>query len=152
MYKIHKIGLESSSILSKLWKDTFVQAYSDVHTPDNIDIYCNNNFSPNQAISELKNDNVICKIAKIEATAVGYYLLKEHGCPVPLEGRSTELKQIYILSSHYGKGLGQMLYADAINTIYLSGPKFVWLCVSDILNHGKRHYKRNTLNRLFRLL
>jgi ribosomal protein S18 acetylase RimI-like enzyme len=142
MYKIHRIGSESSSVLSKLWKDTFAQAYSDVHSADNIDAYCRNNFSTNTAISELGSDNVICKIAMAETAAVGFYLLKEHNCPVPLEGRSTELKQIYILSSHYGQGLGSMLYDDAINTMHQSGSQYVWLCVSDINHRAQSFYKK----------
>jgi ribosomal protein S18 acetylase RimI-like enzyme len=94
------------------------------------------------AIAELKNNEVFCKIAKLGDLAVGFYLLKTHACPVPLDGKSTELKQIYILSDHYGKGLGKMLYEDAINTIKQNGSSHVWLCVSDINHRAKAFYNK----------
>ncbi|MBL4871200.1 MAG: GNAT family N-acetyltransferase, partial [Robiginitomaculum sp.] len=141
MYKIQNIGLESASILSQLWKDTFVQAYSDVHTPANIAVYCARNFSLDSAVSELKLKNVTCKVACTEAQAVGFYLLRENNCPISLEGPSTELKQIYILKNHYKKGLGKLLYDDAIHTMYQNGARYVWLSVSDINYRAQNFYK-----------
>ncbi len=142
MYRIDKANSEFASTLSQLWKDTFAQAYKDVHTPENIQTYCAKNFSIEEAISELKNDKVICKIATMDDVAVGFYLLKEHDCPMPLDRSSTELKQIYILSNHFGKGLGKTLYQDAINSIKRNGRSHVWLCVSDINYRAKAFYNK----------
>jgi len=142
VYRINIASIESASILSKLWKDTFSQAYKDVHTPENIQAYCTINFSIEMAISELKNNKVICKIATLDDDAVGFYLLKEHDCPVPLDGSSTELKQIYILSNHFGKGLGKMLFEDAMQSIKQNGRGHVWLCVSDINYRAKAFYNK----------
>jgi len=142
VYKIDKASLESAAALSQLWRDTFAQAYEGVHTPENIQTYCANNFSIETATSELKNDKVFCKIATLDDVAVGFYLLRKHDCPVPLDGSSMELKQIYILSDQFGKGLGKTLYEDAITTIKQNGSRNVWLLVSDVNHRAKAFYNK----------
>jgi len=121
MYEIVTANVDFASILSQLWKDTFAQAYVDVHTAENIQAYCDNNFSIESARSDLNDDKVVCKIAKLDDVAVGFYLLKQHNCPVRLDGNAIELKQIYILSDHFGSGLGKMLFEDALGAIEQNG-------------------------------
>jgi len=142
MYEIVTANVDFASTLSQLWKDTFAQAYVDVHTAENIQAYCEDNFSIERAISDLNDDRIICKIAKLDDVAVGFYLLKQHSSPVGLDENATELKQIYILSDHFGKGLGKMLYEDALRAVEQNGSSHIWLCVSDINFRAQSFYNK----------
>jgi len=146
MYDLDTVTVESASILAKLWTDTFQQAYADVHTLENIQAYCDVNFTLEQAVVELSSDKVVCVLARRNDLPVGFYLLKYHECPVRLDGSSVELKKIYILASEYGLGLGKLLYQDAINSIRSSGHGWVWLSVSDINYRAQAFYKKLGFN------
>ena len=128
------VGPESAQLLSKLSIDTFVQAYGDVHSPENLQVYCQQHYSP-QAIEALLRDSAVQAIVAFDdkepACPAGFYLLKEQACPVPLNGKSTELKQIYILSEYYGLGLGPVLFEHAVNSARAKQNDWLWLCVSD---------------------
>ena len=59
-----------------------------------------------------------------------------------LDGESSELKQIYILSSEYGTGLGKFLFESASEVARNAGRKWLWLSVSDINYRAQAFYKK----------
>ena len=142
MYTFKKVGPESVETLVHLWMETFTQAYQTVHSPENIDAYCAKNYSTEAAMTILSCDQFNCTVAHREAVPVGYYILRYQQCPTYLDGGSSELKQIYILSSEYGTGLGSMLFEHASNAIQGVGYKWIWLCVSDTNYRAQRFYKK----------
>ena len=99
IFTIKQAGPERAGELASPWFDTFRQAYEDVHTPENIRAYCDANFSRELALVALEDDMTVCSLAYKDDAPVGFSLVKHHACPVHLEGGSSELKQIYILSS-----------------------------------------------------
>lgn len=146
MYDLTTATFEDAGILAKLWVDTFTQAYDEVHTLKNIQTYCQNNFTLNQARKELLDEKTTCVISRRNSQVNGFYLIKEVGCPVPLDESSIELKQIYILSNEYGLGLGKRLYDDVIRTVQGHSIKWLWLSVSDINFRALSFYKKLNFN------
>lgn len=71
---------------------------------------------------------------------MGFYLVKHHACPIALEGRSSELKQIYTLSSEYGSGVGKLLFEDCVQRIRENQASWVWLAVSNINYRAQAFY------------
>ena len=59
-----------------------------------------------------------------------------------LDGESSELKQIYILSGEYGTDLGKSLFENAIEVARSAGRKWLWLCVSDTNYRAWAFYKK----------
>ncbi|MEM9006627.1 MAG: GNAT family N-acetyltransferase [Cyanobacteria bacterium P01_F01_bin.86] len=141
-YTFRKVGVESAEALAHLAAATFMQAYSDVHSPENIRAYCVQNYSLEAAIATLSSDQFACTIADRENVSVGYYTLKYQQCPTPLGGSSCELKQIYILSSEYGAGLGRRLFEHACEVARETGAAWLWLCVSDRNYRAKKFYQK----------
>ncbi|MEO1299645.1 MAG: GNAT family N-acetyltransferase [Cyanobacteria bacterium J06636_16] len=119
-----------------------MQAYGDVHSPENIRTYCAKNYSVEAAIATLSSEQPTCKIAYRENLPVGYYILKYQQCPTHLDGNSCELKQIYILPSEYGKSLGQMLFEHACKVAREASSSWMWLCVSDLNCRAQKFYKK----------
>ncbi|MEM6714447.1 MAG: GNAT family N-acetyltransferase [Cyanobacteria bacterium P01_D01_bin.6] len=142
MYALRKASIESADLLSQLWAKTFEQAYRDVHTADNIRAYCRDNYSLEAATTVLSSEQFDCTIAYDGNTPVGYCLLHYQACPAPLAGDSCELKQIYILSSHYGTGLGRVLFEQALQRAQQTGCRWLWLCVSNLNERAQTFYQK----------
>ena len=142
MYTFRKVGLESANELVRLWSKTFAQAYHNMHSMENIRAYCSKHYSTEEATTVLSCRQCHCVIAYSENMPVGYYILKHQQCPTPLDGDSSELKQIYILSSEYGTGLGRMLFEHAFNVVRQANCSWIWLCVSDYNYRAQRFYKK----------
>lgn len=142
MYAFRKVGVESVEALVRLWAETFTQAYRDIHSLENIRAYCAKNYSKVEATAVLSCEQFDCILAYSENAPVGYYILKHQPCPMQLEGDSSELKQIYILSSEYGKGLGKMLFEHAFDVARRANYRWIWLCVSDANYRAQRFYKK----------
>ena len=142
MYTLKKVGVESVDVLVSLWAETFTQAYDDVHSPENIRTYCAKNYSVAEANTVLSSDQCDCIIAYRENTPVGYYLLNHQPCPTSLDSESWELKQIYLLSSEYGNGLGKMLFEHAVEIAQRAGCRWLWLCVSNANHRAQKFYNK----------
>jgi diamine N-acetyltransferase len=142
MYDLHQADIKCIEILTKLWIDTFKQAYKDVHTIENLDAYCSANFHHKTATQILSDKDTICKITYKNNKPVGFYIVKHHQCPVEIEGTSSELKQVYILASEYGTGLGKMLFEGAAYEIQKVESKLIWLCVANNNYRAQNFYKK----------
>ena len=144
MFDIRSVNFESAEHLLYLWCETFKQAYKDVHTSENIHAYCANNFTLDAAVDVLSDDKTVCCIAYQDNQPSGYYIVKHHDCPIDLQQSASELKQIYILASQYGLGLGRALFEHASSIIQNAGREGIWLCVSDINYRAQSFYKKLT--------
>ncbi len=87
--------------LAELWAATFEDAYEQVHSAENIRAYCEANYTVDAAETLLSDPKVDCKVAFKNCSALGFHMVKHHGCPMPLCGDSSELKQLYIVASAY---------------------------------------------------
>ena len=117
MAELRCVDVGFAKHLVGLWTTTFEEAYYAVHSEENIRTYCETNYTIDAAEAALSDPKVICKVVFRDVTALGFYLLKHNECPVPLSGRASELKQIYVLASEYGSGIGKLLFEDAIQCL-----------------------------------
>jgi ribosomal protein S18 acetylase RimI-like enzyme len=132
-----------ADVLSRLLSTTFEEAYKDVHSPENIHAYCESNYSLGEVRATLQDASVVCKVAYSNCKAVGFFLIKHHNCPIPLNGASSELKQIYVLSSEYGRGTGKLLFDDAIRCTRNAKSSWIWLIVSDYNRRAQSFYRKS---------
>lgn len=139
MLQLHRVDAGFANRLADLWATTFEQAYAGVHSGENIRAYCAANYTVEAAETHLSDPRVSCTVAFRDHTACGFYLIKHHDCPVPLNGGESELKQIYLLAGAYGTGVGDRLLDDAIQCARDAGRTWIWLSVSD-LNHRARSF------------
>lgn len=128
--------------LRRLWIDTFSQAYKDVHSHEDIQAYCNKHFTLQAANAVFLDVQTVCEVAQREQEAVGFFILVHKPCPVDLQGESSELKQVYVLESEYGSGLGKALVLNAMEEVAVSGKQWLWLCVSDLNVRAQTFYRK----------
>ena len=140
--RIERIGVERAGELAELQAATFREAYADVHTRENIEAYIGANYTTDLAKADVSADETVCCLGLADSAVFGYYLIKHVDCPIALDAGSSELKQIYVLRSAYGGGLGRSLYEHAVAAIAAADRKWVWLCVSDINYRAQAFYRK----------
>ena len=142
MIEVRRVDEAFSHSLAELWATTFKQAYDATHSTENIRAYCSSNYTVDAARATLSDPRVVCKVAFKSSTAIGFYVVKHHACPVPLDGASSELKQIYLMAPAYGSGVGRMLLNDASDVIRKAGRSWMWLAVSDRNVRAQSFYRK----------
>lgn len=142
MFEINLMEPGQAAQLAELQALTFKQAYSDVHSPEDIEAYCLAHYTAKFAEIDLASQGTVCCVGLLDSEPSGYYMVKHQASPVALDLKSSELKQIYVLSSAYGSGLGRALYDHALAAIRSTGNQWVWLCVSDINHRAQAFYKK----------
>lgn len=140
--ELRRVDVGFAHHLVGLWTTTFEVAYKAVHSEENIRAYCESNYTVDAAEAALSDPKVICKVAFREPMALGFYLVKHNECPVSLGGTSSELKQIYVLASEYGSGVGKLLFDDAIQCVQDAGGSWIWLTVSDLNQRAQSFYRK----------
>lgn len=142
MINIQAIAEDQAGQLAVLQTRTFREAYADVHASTDLDAYCRTHYTKEKAVAEVTASDAVCRFGMLADQPSGYYIVRHRVsrlAPAPL---SSELKQIYVLRSAYGSGLGQALYQDALEAIRSVGHRLVWLCVSDINDRAKSFYEK----------
>ncbi|MEL6692339.1 MAG: GNAT family N-acetyltransferase [Pseudomonadota bacterium] len=142
MIRLSTLSTRDASLLSELQTETFAQAYEDVHSAEDIEQYCESNFSLANASALLGSRSYLCKSAQDNGRVAGFYTISFQHCPIELPERSAELKQIYILASHYGTGVGKQLFDDVRLELKERSYAWIWLAVSDINDRARSFYEK----------
>ena len=142
MLELQQAGMADVDELVRLWRETFIAAYADVHSSENLQAYGAEHYTPSVAANVLSDEQVVCMIARRQSESKGLYVLKHHPCPIALDGSASELKQLYILASEYGTGLGRTLFDHAAQAARDAAKKWLWLCVSDLNYRAQAFYKK----------
>lgn len=139
MFTYNKLESKHAGLLSKLSTDTFVRAYGDIHSQEDMQVYCQKHYSQEVLETVLSSENTDAVVAFYEGEPAGFYLLNQCDCPIEIGATSTELKQIYVMPDFYGIGLGHSLFVNAARYAESIGNSWLWLCVSD-RNHRARAF------------
>lgn len=148
MVDIRRVDTSFTHRLVGLWAATFEDAYKDLHSAENLRAYCDANYTKAAAREVLADPDSVCRVAFRDRQPAGFHVVKHHNCPIPLDGGSSELKQIYVLAGEYGTGLGRLLFADVLRCTRQAGNSWVWLCVSDLNERAQGFYRKLTFQRL----
>jgi len=140
--KLATPGLEFAGDLVQLWRTTFQEAYSDVHSAADIETYCRLHFTRATAAKALTSPNTVCLIAYRGDTPVGLAIVVHRSCPIQLEADSSELKHLYIRNTEYGRRTGITLLIEAERVILDNQRRWIWLTVADSNARAKRFYTR----------
>jgi len=145
MLELRRAALDDVEVLVGLLRETLIQAYQDVHSAENLQAYCEENYTVAIATAALADPKTVFTVAYRDAAPVGISVIKHRACPIALPGPSSELKQLYILASEYGQGIGRSLFANVIEEMRATGHQYLWLCVSDLNHRAQGFYKRQGL-------
>lgn len=137
-FEIADIGFAEE--LVQFWKESFLAAYSDTHSEENIKAYFSASYTVEEAINMLSSSNYECLKAKRNHSTVGIAIINNRRCPLKEELNAAELKHLYLLPSEYGSGLANQLMEEVFKKAEAAGQSHVWLSVSKLNARAKRFY------------
>ena len=140
--ELRRIGPEAAAELAALAAETFKLAYAELHAADDLEAYCAANYSAAKTRAVLESADHVCTVAYRGDAPVGFSVLRNASCPVPIAGPSAELKQVYVLPREFGAGAGRTLMDDALASVRRLGAQHAWLAVADINRRGPPFYLR----------
>lgn len=150
MYIFKKADITFLDILQNLMKDTFIQAYENIHSEENIVRYLNKNVTTKLVSTILSSETFSCTIVFKRNKPLGFFILKDKECPFNINNTSLELKQLYILKSEYNIGLGKVLFTNAVKITKTLSKKYIWITVSDSNIQAKSFYEKTGFKKLGR--
>lgn len=139
-FKIADIGFAEE--LVKFWRVSFLQAYSEIHSNENIEAYFAQSYTTAEAQRILSDKHFICIKANREGKTVGIAIINHRRCPLKKELNASELKHLYLLSSEYGSGLAQEMVEKVFQISEDAGKSAVWLSVSKLNVRAQRFYQK----------
>ena len=130
--------------LQKISKDTFVEAFSNQNTEENMRKYLEENLSIQQLTNELLNSESSFYFARMDEKIIGYLKVNFGKAQTDFkEDDSIEIERVYVLSEFHGKDVGKKLLDKAIEISREKNAKSVWLGVWEKNYKAIRFYQKN---------
>lgn len=129
--------------VSSLGARTFFEAFAKDNTPENMAAYLKASFSPEIQLAELSSAQTIFLIAEAEDVPVGFAQLVLDSSEAELEGLHTvEIRRIYVVQEHIGKGIGRELMSKCLQEARQRGCDSIWLGVWEKNSRAIGFYKK----------
>jgi ribosomal protein S18 acetylase RimI-like enzyme len=142
--KVEKIGIEAVKELQQISKQTFIETFSEVNTPENMAKYLEEALSEKKLASELNDPNSLFYFAYDGTNVIGYLKVNTGSAQTELKnGMALEIERIYVTKEYLGKKVGQLLYEKAITVAKELNADFVWLGVWEENPRAIAFYKKN---------
>ena len=140
--------MESAKLLARFLISSFIDAYKDQYSAENMETYCSQHYTFEEQEKVLNDSNYDVFFADKSGSEVGALVIHHHSCPLKPNLNSSELKQLYLLSSEYGTGLAKLLMEHSFELVKNQGNKWVWLCVSDLNYRAQRFYQKMNFEKI----
>lgn len=141
---ITEVSAKELPLLQQISQATFVKAFGEVNTKEDMEFYLTSKMSLDQLTLEWQTSGSTFYFARLDEEITGYLKLNTGAAQnEQLMEPSLEVERIYVIDKFQGKGFGQQLLDFAIQQAQEQGIKLVWLGVWEH-NHGaRRFYERN---------
>lgn len=138
-----KCKLEEAVFLRTLSIETFTTAFGKQNTKEDMEAYISEAFSLERVITELSNKNSIFYFVEAKKNIIGYLKLNIGAAQSEAIANGLEIERIYILATHQGKGIGQLMMDKALAIARQMKKERVWLGVWGKNYGAVRFYERN---------
>lgn len=141
---IRKIAATDVSLLQKISKQTFFEAFSALNTPENMQKYLDEELTEAKLLSELNDPGSAFYFAELDGKVIGYLKLNFGSSQTELKDeQAVEIERIYISKEFHGQYAGQALYGKAIEVARNRKAAYVWLGVWEKNARAIRFYEKN---------
>jgi diamine N-acetyltransferase len=142
--EIVEVALADISALQAIGRQTFVEAFAQSNTPENMQKYLAEGFSTEKLTAELSNPDSKFYFATFENNVIGYLKINFGEAQTELkEQKALEIERIYVLKAFYGQKVGQILYEIALDVAQKINADYVWLGVWEENHRAMSFYKKN---------
>ncbi|WP_343687073.1 GNAT family N-acetyltransferase [Chryseobacterium gleum] len=141
---IIKSGEKDLETLQNIAIQTFTETFAEDNTEEAMRSYLEESFNTEKIKSELNNPDSFFYIAWEEDNPVGYLKVNTGKAQTELQDESSlEIERIYVMKSHHGKKVGQLLYNQALETAQQLGRSYLWLGVWEKNLRAINFYSKN---------
>ncbi|HEY9258145.1 GNAT family N-acetyltransferase [Chitinophaga sp.] len=131
-------------LLQNIARQTFQESFAADNTPENMRHYLQENLSITKLSSEMSNPDSEFFFAMLKTQPVGYMKLNFKSAQSEVfNSKAVELERIYVLKSHQGQKIGQLLFNHAISAAQDVKAPFLWLGVWEHNTKAIGFYKKN---------
>ncbi|WP_250633045.1 GNAT family N-acetyltransferase [Rhodoflexus caldus] len=142
--EIRKVTTNDLEELQKIGRLSFYETFASGNTEENMNKYLDEAFSFTKLITELSDNNSEFYFATIDNKVIGYLKLNFGQSQTELQdNKAVEIERIYVLKEYHGKGVGQLLYDQAIKIARQKNADYVWLGVWEKNPRAINFYKKN---------
>jgi ribosomal protein S18 acetylase RimI-like enzyme len=142
--EIRKVTTNDLEELQKIARLTFYETFASGNTEENMNKYLDEAFSFTKLTTELSDNNAEFYFATIDNKVIGYLKLNFGQSQTELQdNKAVEIERIYVLKEYHGKGVGQLLYDQAIKIARQKNAHYVWLGVWEKNPRAINFYKKN---------
>ena len=132
---------DDAALMSRLGKQTFVETFGHLYTPENLAAFLENHSEENW-LAELTNPAFAIRIAEDGRQAAGFAKVGPPSLPFEVTGPTAELRQLYLLKPWHGAGIAHALMDWAIDEAKRRGAKQMYLSVFVDNHRARRFYAR----------
>jgi ribosomal protein S18 acetylase RimI-like enzyme len=144
MIEIKKAILSDLPIIQNISKQSFIETFAAINTPENMEKYLEESFNTAQLTSEINNPNSPFYIAFWDTEPIGYLKLNFGNAQTEvIEDSGLEIQRIYVLQAFHGKKIGQLLLDEAIRIAQQEAVKSIWLGVWEENHRALQFYTKN---------
>ena len=134
-------GPDDAALMSRLGKQTFVETFGHLYTPENLAAFLDNH-SEEKWRGELSNPAFAIRIAEDSGEAAGFAKVGPPSLPFEVTGPTAELRQLYVLKLWHGVGIAHALMDWAIEEAKRRGAEQLYLSVFVDNHRARRFYDR----------
>jgi ribosomal protein S18 acetylase RimI-like enzyme len=142
--EIKKAYLSDIEILQKIGKQTFIETFAAVNTPENMANYLEESFNTNQLTTELNNPDSQFYLAILENEVIGYLKINFGKAQTEsINDNALEIHRIYVLQQFHGKKIGQLFVDKVLEIVNEYPAEYIWLGVWEENHRAIAFYTKN---------
>lgn len=157
--RISPVTIQNINVLQDLSIETFSETFGQQNPPEDLELYLEKAFNPQQLIKEIMDSNTNFYFIFQEALLAGYIKLKNASLPEhSFLGEALEVERIYVRKPYQHLGLGKHLLDFASEEAQRTHKEYLWLSVWEhnptaygfyksqgYVECGSRHFHLGTL-------
>ncbi len=141
---IKKISLADIQALQSISKQTFLEAFAESNSAENMQKYLEEGFEMSKLKTELENPDSEFYFAMFGTKVMGYLKINFGKAQTELkDSKGLEIERIYVLKAYYGQKVGQILYDFALNIAKQMQIDYLWLGVWEKNERAINFYTKN---------
>ena len=140
---IRRATQADASLLAELGARTFRETFADENTPEDMEAYLSDAFTPARLTEELTDAASTLWLAEVGGEPAGYAKLRAGEAPSCVEGDgAVELVRLYVLRKWLGRGVGEALMRECVEGARRQGFRTMWLGVWERNPRAQAFYRR----------
>lgn len=141
---IRKVTPADVATLQNIGRKTFIEAFAQHNTEQNMRQYLEASFSEAKLASEISDAGSEFYFAILDNQVIGYLKINTGAAQTELKnGNCLEVERIYVEQAYQGRKVGQLLYEQALRIAQERAYEFVWLGVWEHNAKAMRFYEKN---------